>query len=174
MIETFVADLIAAKKKFFHFTDERNLDSIRTHGLLSLRELRRSGIAIAAPGGNYLSWKLDEDLGMDAFVHLCLRRNHPMARAATQDGRITTLRYLKICPKVALLPGVEATLDVANKTGVRRYPVSEAVQNADFDKEVLYTQTDWNDPQIQDRLQRAERYELLVPNHIPIEYIVGL
>ncbi len=87
---------------------------------------------------------------------------------------MTTLRYLKICPKVALLPGVEATLDVANKTGVRRYPVSEAVQNADFDKEVLYTQTDWNDPQIQGRLQRAERYELLVPNHIPIEYIVGL
>ena len=174
MIEKFVADLIAAKNTFFHFTDERNLNSIRAHGLLSLRELKRRSLPIAAPGGNHLSWKLDEDSGLDGFVHLCFRPNHPMAHAAVQDGRITALRYLKICPKVALLAGVEATLDVANKTGVRRYPVSEAIQNPDFDHKVLYTRTDWSNPETQANLQQVERYELLVPDHIPVEYIRGL
>lgn len=174
MIDAFVRDRIAANHRFYHFTDERNLDSIRRHGLLSLRELGRRGIAIAAPGGNHLSWTLDKDLGMDAFVHLCFRPTHPMAHAAVHDGRVDQCRYLTISPEVILFPGVNATLDVANKSGVRAFPISEALMNPDFDCEVLYTRTNWGDPDIQARLQRTERYELLVPDHIPIKYIGGL
>src|SRR5216684_1267056 len=58
------------QRSFVHFTDRSNLVSLKKHGLLSARELRRRGIA-ARFGGN--QWSIDRDLatGMDAYVHLC-------------------------------------------------------------------------------------------------------
>ena len=61
------------------------------------------------------------------------------------------------------------TDDVSNKSGVEIYTIEEAKKIIDFP--VLYTRTDWNDPEIQMRLQQAEKYEILVPDHIPLEYI---
>ena len=38
-------------RHFYHFTDNRNIESIKAHGgLLSLAELRRLDIEIPAPG----------------------------------------------------------------------------------------------------------------------------
>jgi len=49
------------------------------------------------------------------------------------------------------------------------YSVEEAKEIIDF--EVLYTRTNWRDPDIQRRLQEAEKYEILVPKRIPLELI---
>jgi RNA:NAD 2'-phosphotransferase (TPT1/KptA family) len=99
---------------FYHFTDTRNLPSIRNHGLLSTRKLEELGIEIAAPGGNDWSRDADRMKGMDAFVHLCLMRNHGMEHGARHDGRIKESIFLQIEPQVLRLPGVKVTLDVAN------------------------------------------------------------
>jgi hypothetical protein len=54
---------------FYHFTDARNLSSIRQYGILSMREIRQRGL-IVAPGGNNWSIEADQRSGMDAYVHL--------------------------------------------------------------------------------------------------------
>ncbi|MDE0412180.1 MAG: hypothetical protein OXI37_08215 [Gammaproteobacteria bacterium] len=43
-----------------------------------------------------------------------------------------------------------------------------------LDTEVLYSRTDWSNPEIQNRLQAAEKLEVLVPNAVPRELIVGV
>ena len=40
-----------------------------------------------------------------------------------------------------------------------------------IDYAVLYTRTDWSDPEIQARLQAAEKAEILVPDHVPMKYL---
>src|SRR5205085_10715012 len=71
----------------YHFTDRRNLDSIRKlGGLYPLAEMRRMGIDVPAPGGNEWSWDADGIKGFDEFVHLCFRATHPMEFAARAEG----------------------------------------------------------------------------------------
>jgi hypothetical protein len=43
-----------------------------------------------------------------------------------------------------------------------------------IDFEVLYTRTEWRNPDIQKRLQQAEKCEILVPRKIPLEMIRNL
>jgi len=106
---------------------------------------------------------------MGKYVHLCLRNNHPMEFLARQEGRITDTIFLQIDPSVLQIPGVLFTPDVSNKAGVEPVPLGEAAQLIDFP--VLYTQTDWSKPEIQQRLKQAEKCEILIPAHIPIGLI---
>lgn len=62
--------------------------------------------------------------------------------------------------------------DVSNKSGVTIHSLEEAKDMIDF--EVLYTKTDWRNPQINERLQQAEKCEVLVPGFIPLELIRNL
>lgn len=158
---------------FFHFTDRRNLANIRNHGgLYSLVELEKRKIEVPAPGGNEWSRDADALKNMDQYVHLCFRATHPMEYRAREAGRIQDSIFLQIHPDIVDLDGVLYSPGVANKSGVPFFPISEALQLIDF--AVLYTRTDWTDPAIQDRLQAAEKSELLVPHHVPIKYIRNL
>ncbi|MHA7883857.1 DarT ssDNA thymidine ADP-ribosyltransferase family protein [Nitratireductor rhodophyticola] len=154
----------------YHFTDRRNLDSIRQlGGLYPYSMLAQQGAAIAAPGGNDWSHDADAMKGVDGDVHLCFRNNHPMEHVARQDGRIADTIFLQIHASVLQWPGVRFTSDVANKAGVVPIPIANAEPMIDF--EVLYTRTDWNDPAILARLQQAEKCEVLVPHAIPLALI---
>ena len=162
-----------AVTSFYHFTDRRNAASIRERGgLYSLAALREMGVEIPAPGGNDWSHDADGMKGLDRYVHLCFRPNHPMEYVARQDGRITDSVYLQIHPDVLSTEGVMFTADVSNKSGVEMIPLAEALEIIDF--KVLYTRTDWSDPEIQQRLRQAEKYELLMPNHVPMKFIRNL
>lgn len=157
----------------YHFTDRRTLPSIREHGgLYPMPTLRKRNINVVGPGGNEWSRDADGIKGIDAYVHLCFRNNHPMEYLARQEGRIGDTIFLQIHPDVLTWDGVLFTDDVANKAGVETHTIEEAQQIIDF--EVLYTWTDWSDPKIQARLQQAEKYEILVPNRIPLEMIRNL
>jgi len=61
------------------------------------------------------------------------------------------------------------TDDVSNKSGVVAHPIANARTMIDF--KILYTRTDWSDPAIMERLKRAEKCEVLVPQQIPLKYI---
>ena len=162
-----------AVTSFYHFTDRRNAASIRERGgLYSLAALREMGIEIPAPGGNEWSHEADESRGLDRYVHLCFRPNHPMEYVARQDGRIIDSVYLQIHPDILRTKGVMFTADVSNKSGVEAVPLAEALEIIDF--KVLYTRTDWTDPEVQQRLRQAEKYELLAPDHVPMKYIRNL
>jgi hypothetical protein len=153
---------------FFHFTDTRNLPSIREHGLLSMYELRQRRI-IMAPGGNDWSIEADRRSGMDRYVHLCFFEEHPMDYIAQKEGRIEKTRFLRIDPTVLTMDGVLVSTEVSNKAGALPQPADTMVKALDL--EVIYTRTDWKDPKIQARLRSARKCEILVPDHIPIELI---
>lgn len=174
-IDEFVATIQMAgslNKCFYHFTDTRNLVGIRANGLLSMRELRLRGIAPPAPGGNDWSWEADRRSGMDGFVHLCLFGEHPMEYLAKKEGRIAQTVFLQINPEVAKLPGVLISDAVANKAGVQPRPAAEMLDEIDL--EVIYTRTNWKDADVQARLKSAKRYELLVPDSVPLNRIINL
>jgi hypothetical protein len=43
-----------------------------------------------------------------------------------------------------------------------------------IDYEVLYSRTNWSDSSVQQRLQTAEKYEILVPRVIPLDLMRNL
>ncbi len=164
---------IAKIPKLYHFTDRRNLASIRElGGLYSLVKLNEMGVQIAAPGGNDWSHEADACKGLDRFVHLCFRNVHPMEFRARQEGRIADSIFLHIHPEVLEAAGVMFSSDVSNKAGVSIHSLDEAKDMIDY--EVLYTRTDWRDPKINERLLQAEKSEILVPDFIPLDLIRNL
>jgi ssDNA thymidine ADP-ribosyltransferase, DarT len=161
--------ILADKNRvLYHFTDTRNLPSIRANGLLSMHELRQRRI-IVAPGGNEWSLDADKRSGMDRFVHLCFFEEHPMEYVATKEGRIEKSRFLRIDPSVLTIDGVMVSTEVSNKAGALPRPADEMLGTLDL--EVIYTRTDWKDPKIQARLRAARKCELLVPDQIAAAFI---
>jgi hypothetical protein len=160
-------------RNLFHFTDRRNLTSIKEKGgLFSYAQLREMGIEIPAPGGNDWSHEADAYKGMDLYVHLCFRPTHPMEHVARVDGRIASSIFLSIHTDALQIAGVRFTGGVSNKTDVETHSVGDAMGIIDFD--MLYGGwKDWNDPEIQARLQQVEKYEILVPDHVPFNLILN-
>lgn len=158
---------------FYHFTDRRNLPMIHEFGgLYSLEQLEEMGVDIPAPGGNDWSRDADRRKGLHKYVHLCLRNTHPMEYVARKAGHIEEAIYLQVSSEVIDFDGVMFTPDVSNKRGVPLHPIEEAKPIIDF--EVAYTVTDWRNREIKQRLDQAEKCEILVPDHIPIELIRNL
>jgi hypothetical protein len=156
-------------KPLYHFTDIRNIPSIKEHGLLSLAELKRRGIEIPAAGGNELSHNLDEYFKLDEYVHLCFFTNHPMEWTARQDGRISQSKFLTIKPEILQWEAVKLTLAVANERGAELLTLAQAIEKMDI--EIICPSShleNW-----QSRRAIAEKYEILVPNAIPLKFIIG-
>ena len=170
-VDELVSWLAKNNISFFHFTDTRNLPSIRESGLLSMREMRRLHILPAVTGGNQWSLEADVGCGMDAYVHLCFRKNHPMEFLAKKDGRIQQTTFLKIDPAVLLLDALVCD-GVSNKAGVVPGPPVEKFHELDW--EVLYQRTDWTDPLVKERLKVVSKYEVIVPTRVPKELIKNL
>jgi hypothetical protein len=63
--------------------------------------------------------------------------------------------------------GVMFSADVANKKGIESIPIDDAEQHIDFD--ILYTYV--KDDSWKERLAKAEKYEVLVPNQIALNLI---
>jgi len=159
-------------RHLYHFTDESNLETIATKGLLSKQQMRAEGWWPAATGGNDLSHQLDDYRGISSHVSLCFTRNHPMKFLANQDGRLPSPRYLGISTDVLRIPGVRVAFGVANANDTVIIDLPDAIEHMDI--EVLYSRTDWRDPEVQARLRTAEKMELLVPNIVPRPLIAGL
>ena len=151
-----------------HFTDSRNVTSIRDlRGLWSRDELTRKGTEFHA-GGNEWSFDADEMVGMEKYVHLCFRTNHPMEFKARQEGRIERTTWLYIDSSILKMEGVMYSHGVSNKSGMEICSIQDAKKKIDF--EVICTRTEWRDPEVRARLNHAELCEVLVPKHVPLKY----
>lgn len=153
----------------YHFTDLRNIPSIKKYGLLAFAELQRQGLTVDAPGGNDWSHGEDQRRGLDEYVHLCFFNQHPMEYRAKMDGHIAETTFLKISPKIFKNSDLRFTQEVANKSGSKLLSLEEAVDELDF--EVIGTRTDWKNAEVQQRLKNAKKYEILVPKSVPVNMI---
>lgn len=79
----------------YHFTDARNLHSIRRYGLLPWPYLRARHITFF-PASNRLSRHLDVSRDLQDYVRLSLRPDHPMSYIAKREGRLTNLVWLQV------------------------------------------------------------------------------
>lgn len=162
-------DRLARVTWLYHFTDSRNIPSIRElGGLWSTAKLREMRIKFY-PGGNQHSLDADRMFGMDRFVHLCFSIQHPLAHLASNDGRIEKLQWIYIDDAQGIfeLEGARYCPDVANKSGAEHYPI-EIARDA-FDVEAL----SWIDFRVgnnQTRKQAVEKCEILVPDHVPLKF----
>jgi len=166
---------ILGKYKFdgvWHFTDRSNIESIEKNGgLLSLGALERRGIEIPVPGGNQWSHDADKTKGLHEYVHLAFIDDHPMLFISKQEGRIKDPVWLKIKSEILLEEDVLFCSDVSNKSGVPILEPKQAKTQIDFD--ALFTYMDWKDPEIQTRRQAAIKSEILVPNIVRNDMILG-
>ncbi|MGV0036130.1 MAG: DarT ssDNA thymidine ADP-ribosyltransferase family protein [Candidatus Azotimanducaceae bacterium WSBS_2022_MAG_OTU7] len=158
----------------YHFTDEANFPSISQKGLVSKARMRDEKWWPNATGGNQLSHDLDTRQGIDPYVSLCFTQKHGMEYWAHKDGRLPNPRYLGIHPEVLKIEGARISFDVANATNAQLLPVSEAIDQLDqLYIDVIYSQTDWSDPAVQQRLKTAEKFEVLIPDNVPRDLIAG-
>lgn len=126
--------------RLYHFTDRRNLESIRSQGgLHPLSDLVTRGVKVPAPGGNQWSRDADELKGMGHYVHLCFRSNHPMEYLARQDGRIGDSIFLEIHASVMQFPDVMFTPDVSNKAGVQAVPIAQSPKRSNSSTSKCFT-----------------------------------
>jgi len=154
----------------YHFTDARNVPSIwDLGGLWSTAKLKEMGIEFHA-GGNQHSLEADEMFGLDQYVHLCFTIEHPMAHIAKDDGRIEKLQWIYIADpaRVFEINGVRYCEEVSNKSGAELHSIEYARQN--FDHVALYDYLDWKIGDNYARRKAVEKCEILVPDHLPLEY----
>lgn len=79
----------------YHFTDSRNLPSIRRHGLLSWKRLLDRKI-IHWPASSQDSRRYDARANLEDYVRLCTKKEHPMAYVALRESRIRDFVWLEI------------------------------------------------------------------------------
>ncbi len=80
--------------------------------------------------------------------------------------------FLSIKPAILRVSGALISLGVSNKADAEYGDAESFLEKMDW--EVVYAKTDWKNPEIRERLKMAEKCEILIPNNIPLEYIVGL
>jgi hypothetical protein len=81
--------------KLYHFTDFRNVESIKKYGLLSQHQLQLRDIPYH-PTSKKPSRGLDSHRNLENYVRLCLQPHHPIVSLAVAEGRISHLVWLEI------------------------------------------------------------------------------
>ena len=89
-----------------------------------------------------------------------------------KDGHIGETKFLTIARDIVKTPGAIATSEVSIKTGVVPASVEDMLPNLDL--EVCYDKTDWKDKGVQARKRLTYKYELLIPDEIPLDMITNL
>ena len=152
----------------------RNENSIlRNKGLYSWRYCELNDIKVEFPGGDETSRYLDPIQKLEDFVRLSYTKKHPMAWRAQQDGRIINITNLEIKIDVASLRHTK--FSNVNAARIKTPPTVIYGEDANF----LKTQVKFNvvkrsqSPRGDDPDFPYYQAEILVKEHIPLEYIIN-
>ncbi len=151
----------------YHFTDNRNIQSIKRHGgLLSWYYCRTHNIPIPYQGGDDVSMELDKKYGLQDYVRLSFCNEHPMKYRLEQSG--CAIKVLRIKVDVALLKDTQfSDMNAADKRHTHGKQL-ENLQMVDFDATKMdYLRND--DPKF--KLHQAE---VMVKTFIPLKYIENI
>jgi hypothetical protein len=86
---------LSSDRIIYHFTDIRNVESIKKRGLLSWQRLLQWKVD-HVPSSNDFSRELDVKKNLQNYVRLCLTKDHPMAYTVVKEKRVQKLVWLKI------------------------------------------------------------------------------
>lgn len=154
-------------KVFYHFTDRKNLRSIKElGGLYSWYYLKSHNIPIPNQGGNSFSQSRDQQFGLQDYVRLSFCEDHPMAYRKRQEGADIIL--LKISLDVAEF---ESTLFTdANATS------NDFCKGADVSaiRKVNFKATREKFMRREDPDFGHKQAEILVKTYLPAKYILNL
>ena len=149
---------------FYHFTDRRNLDSIKKQGgLYSWRYCEDHGITIPYPGGDGTSRSLDSYHGLSDYVRLSFCTDHPMKWVLEQKGYNMVLLRVRIdvaCLEGTLFSDINAT-DSNHRHG----------GTLDDLKRVNIQATQENYVSKTSPIFKQHQAEVMVKTFIPLEYI---
>ena len=151
----------------YHFTDVRNIPSIKRHGgLYSWYYCHTHDITIPCQGGDYDSQELDKKYGLEDYVRLSFCDDHPMAYRLKQSG--SNIKILKIKADVALLKDVQfSDMNAADKRHTHGKTLGH-LQMVDFDATKMhYLRSD--DPNF-----KPHQAEVMVKTFIPLKYSVNI
>lgn len=151
----------------YHFTDMRNIPSIKRHGgLYSWFYCHTHDIIIPCQGGDYDSQELDKKYGLEDYVRLSFCDDHPMAYRLKQSG--SNIKILKIKADVALLKDVQfSDMNAADKRHTHGKTLGH-LQMVDFDATKMhYLRSD--NPNF-----KPHQAEVMVKTFIPLKYIVNI
>ncbi len=84
----------------YHFTDKRNIESIKEHGLYSFAALKkRLEYTVESdfyPSSNDRSRTIDFNKGLSNYIRLCGDQYHPMVNIALSENRIKEVTWLRM------------------------------------------------------------------------------
>lgn len=154
-------------KYLYHFTDVRNINSIKRHGgLLSWYYCQTHGITIPCQGGDSDSMNLDAMYGLEDYVRLSFCDDHPMAYRLKKSG--SSIKVLRISIDVALLKDTQfSDMNAADKRHTHGKCL-EHLQMVNFDATKMhYLRSD--DPNF-----KPHQAEVMVKTFIPLKYIENI
>lgn len=151
----------------YHFTDRRNIPSIKRHGgLFSWQYCDTHGITIPSPGGIGFGRNLDLRYGLEDYVRLSFCNDHPMAYRLQQSG--SDIVVLKIKTDVALLKGtLFSDINAADKLHTHGGELDDL-------KRVNFNATKRNYVRKDDVDFKPHQAEVMVKTFIPLRFIVNL
>ena len=151
----------------YHFTDKRNIPSIKLHGgLYSWHYCKKNNITIPCQGGDYDSQELDKKYGLEDYVRLSFCNDHPMAYRLQQSG--SDIVILKIEADVALLKGtLFSDINAADKLHTHGGELDDL-------KRVNFNATKRNYVRKDDDDFKPHQAEVMVKTFVSKKYIVNL
>lgn len=151
----------------YHFTDRRNLESIRRHGgLYSWKYCDTHNINIPYTGGDSMSRSLDCRYDLEDYVRLSFCDDHPMTYRLSQNGYDLVLLKIKV--------------DVAELDATLFSDMNATDNNCNYGKTLADLQrVDLNATKQHylrntDPLFKKHQAEVLVKTFIPIDKIVNI
>ncbi len=153
----------------YHFTDRKNLESIKNNGgLYSLAKINEMKLKDVSYISNDWSQDADRSKGIDSYVHLCfVQGEHPMAFNAIENGK--DIVWIEINSEVLNSAGVLYTNDIANKSGVILLDNEAAKEKLDI--EAICKFLPFNVEGNRERKVATYKYEILIPNFVPLSFI---
>ncbi len=105
-------------ENLYHFTDKRNIESIKEKGLLSAAKLfakydMKFDIDFF-PASNKDSRHWDAVKKLNNYIRLSGHQNHPMAKQAVHEGRIEKIAWIKLDFKIIFNPRFEVKFSDQN------------------------------------------------------------
>ena len=129
----------------YHFTDHRNIESIKEKGLLSAARLygeyKMKFDVDFFPASTKSSRRIDYRKDLNNFIRLSPTDSHPMAKQATEEGRVEELVWLEIDFTIALKGKFEvkfSDINAASNSAKINSDYKTFTESIDTQREVMF------------------------------------